>query len=490
MIFRNPAKRNKTIILILIGVYFQHTLQKVWSRANTIGIGKGSEAVEKKQHSASEVWSTKPRVHGDGYLYDVGVHIWLQYNYVRTSKNPRVSSDLVLSAISEIVRDKLLTWLCEVVTILKRDYGLDVSYHMVWLGMEKTKAVIHGAHSLSFDQLRWYSDAVMRYNSGSYVNIDYDANEIFLKGKYKGQLLATMAKDGNNEAMPKVFPSAYHGYCLQHLKNNLRDQIKVIDNGSRDHLVSSLGDYAYEPTVVGFHEKLEKLKEEGSKKFNLILYNVCDVVQGHALWGDDIPKLFNNWIKEVHNLPITQMVDTIRTQLMQQMSARRDQANKWNELICPTFETMLLDSFNDSRSWQVSKANEDVFEVHSIPSVTVDIARRMCSCFKWQINGFPCNHAVVAIQKSRYNLNDCVEHFFHVEMYRVAYSGAIFPILWVEKPLFDPTNFTICPPTVKRPPDRPQKNRIPSRGEKLKQIRCGRCDKLGNHNQKSCKEPI
>ena len=60
---------------------------------------------------------------------------------------------------------------------------------------------------------------------------------------------------------------------------------------------------------------------------------------------------FNNWIKEARNLPITQMVDTIRTQLIRKMSALRDQANKWIEHICPTFETRLMDSFHDSRSW-------------------------------------------------------------------------------------------------------------------------------------------
>ena len=124
-----------------------------------------------------------------------------------------------------------------------------------------------------------------------------------------------------------------------------------------------------------------------------------------------------------------------------------------------------MDSFNDRKSWQVNKANEDVFEIHTIQSVTVDVARRTCSCFKWQINGFPCDHAVIAIQKSRYNLNDCVEHYFHVETYRAAYSGAIFPIPSVEKPPLAPTNFTIYPSSVKRPPKRPKKNRIPSKGK-------------------------
>ncbi|XP_028088132.1 uncharacterized protein LOC114288738 [Camellia sinensis] len=305
------------------------------------------------------------KIQRDRYLYDIGVHIWLQYNYVQTSKNSRVSSNLVLSTISEIVRDKPLTRPCEVVTILKKDYGLDMSYHVVWLGVEKAKAIILGDHLLSFDQLWWYSDAVMRYNSGSYVNIDYDSSSqqfccffvsftacisrfnscrpflfldgTFLKGKYKGQLLAATAKDGNNETianwlwflhklgkvvdgkrqitfisdcnlgllevMPKVFPFVHHGYCLQHLKNNLRDRMKGIDNGFKDHLVSSLGDCAYEPTVVEFHEKFKKLKaEEWDMRYGKMTSNAAES--------------FNNWIKEARNLPITQMMDTIRTQLM------------------------------------------------------------------------------------------------------------------------------------------------------------------------------
>ncbi|XP_028121172.1 uncharacterized protein LOC114318473 [Camellia sinensis] len=247
---------------------------------------------------------------------------------VQTSKNSRVSSDLVSSIISEIMRDKLLTKPCEVVTILKRDYGLDVSYHVVWLGVEKEKVVIHGDHSLSFDQLRWYSDAVMRYNSESYINIDYVANGTFLKGKYKGRLLKVTVKDENNGLFPVAFAivnsettTNWSCYCLQHLKNNLRDRMKGIDNGFRDHLVSSLGDCAYELTMVGFHEKLEKLKEEGKQRARSFFKELAPEHWANSYfrgmrYGEmtsNAAESFNNWIKEVHNLPITQMMDTIRT---------------------------------------------------------------------------------------------------------------------------------------------------------------------------------
>ncbi|XP_028094816.1 uncharacterized protein LOC114294850 [Camellia sinensis] len=238
---------------------------------------------------------------------------------------------------------------------------------MVWLGVEKAKAIIHGDHSLSFDQLRWYSNAVMRYNPGSYVNIDYNANRTFLKEKYKGQLLSATMKDESNEtttnwswfldelgkvvdgkrqitfildrnlglleAMPKVFLLAHHDYCLQHLKNNLKDQMKGIDNGFRDHLVSSLGNCTCEPTMVGFHEKLEKLKEAGKQRAHNFFKDLAPEHWANSYfrgmrYGEmtsNAAESFNNWIKEARNLPITQMVDTIRTQLIRQMSARRDQ---------------------------------------------------------------------------------------------------------------------------------------------------------------------
>ncbi|KAL7208083.1 hypothetical protein ACSBR1_029943 [Camellia fascicularis] len=116
-------------------------------------------------------------------------------------------------------------------------------------------------------------------------------------------------------------------------------------------------------------------------------------------------KSFNNCIKEARNLPITKLVDTVRNQIMCQMSERREIANKWNGIICPTSETNLQDSFNTSTSWNVSKANDDVFEVHSFPSVIVDIGCRVYFCYQWQVNGFPCEHAIIAIQRSAYNLN-------------------------------------------------------------------------------------
>ncbi|KAL7211499.1 hypothetical protein ACSBR2_014379 [Camellia fascicularis] len=181
---------------------------------------------------------------------------------------------------------------------------------------------------------------------------------------------------------------------------------------------------------------------------------------------------FNNWIKEAHNLPITRLVDAIRTQIMNQMSERRRASSTWAGAICPVMESKLDKAYKDGRSWIVSQSNYDVYEVHSHPSVLVDIGRRTCSCscFQWQIKGFPCEHAMVAVRNSGSDLNALVEPYFHVSTYQLSYSHTIYPIPTVEKPHANSDNYVILPPVVRQPPSRPKKKRIPSKGEEVQQI--------------------
>ncbi|KAL7240670.1 hypothetical protein ACSBR2_006340 [Camellia fascicularis] len=122
-------------------------------------------------------------------------------------------------------------------------------------------------------------------------------------------------------------------------------------------------------------------------------------------------ELFNNWIKEARHLPITRMIDAIRTQIMNQMSDQGRASSSWAGVICPKMEHKLEMAYKKGRSWTVSQSDNDVYEVHSHPSILVDICRRTCSCFQWQINGILCEHAMVAIRNSRRDSNVLVEPY-------------------------------------------------------------------------------
>ncbi|XP_028079644.1 uncharacterized protein LOC114281398 [Camellia sinensis] len=149
---------------------------------------------------------------------------------VRTCRNPRTCSDLVSVVVADRVRDQPLTRPTDVVFDLKNEYGLDISYRVAWFGVEKARGEVYGDHATSFDQLRWYSNAVMQKNPNSYINFEFDQkigrfvryfisfracidgfnhcrpllflDGTFLKGRFKGNLLAVTAKEANQGLFP------------------------------------------------------------------------------------------------------------------------------------------------------------------------------------------------------------------------------------------------------------------------------------------------
>ncbi|XP_028123989.1 uncharacterized protein LOC114321055 [Camellia sinensis] len=321
------------------------------------------------------MWSIHARVLGaDEFFY---IRKWnREHSFgvaVRTVKNPRVASELVCDVIFERVHDRPLTRPTDVVYDLKKDYGLEISYRVAWLGVEKARGEMFGAHSISFDQLRWYSNVVMVNNLGSYINIDYDEQNhrferffisfkacidgfnhcrpllfldgTFLKGKFKGNLLAASAKDGNQaivvsentanwfwllqhlanvlsndrtltflsdrhtgliDSIPKIFPSSHHAFCLQHLQRNLQDKMRYVNSSYRAGLLSKFRACTYAPTVTGFNANIETFIKSGRNVATSFLKDIPPQYWANAYFMgahycemcSNAAESFNSWIRE------------------------------------------------------------------------------------------------------------------------------------------------------------------------------------------------
>ncbi|KAL7180554.1 hypothetical protein ACSBR1_043704 [Camellia fascicularis] len=275
----------------------------------------------------------------------LGVHGW----------NPRTGSDLVSDVIADRVREQPLTRPTDVVFGMKNDFGLDISYRVAWLGVEKARGEVYGDHTMSFDQLRWYSNVVIENNPRSYINLDFDQQT----GSFVRYFISFRACiDGFKHCRPLLF--------------------------------------------------LDGTFLKGGFKGNMLAATVKNDNQAR-------------------HLPITQLVDAIRGQLMKQMAKCEAKCSLWRGELCPKMVTTLELAFKTSRSWIVSQADENVFEVRSHPSVLVDIGARTCSCFQWQLNGFPCPHAIVAFRNSGKNIYDHI-----VPFYRVTDSGQLIPGLFTQ----------------------------------------------------------
>ncbi|KAL7241942.1 hypothetical protein ACSBR1_014506 [Camellia fascicularis] len=272
------------------------------------------------------------------------------------------------------------------------------------------------------------------------------------------------------DALSVVFPNAHHAYCLNHLKRNLIDKLVGLRTNYKLTLMKILVKCAYTPTVASFQHYMEKLRcIARNGRVDSMLDGLQNNKWANAFFkgkrygemSSNAAESYNNWIGRAHELPITFM------------------------------EMKFVDSLKLAKSWDVIVTSDTVLEVHSSISFYVDIGRRTCSCHEWQLNSFPCCHAVHALRSSGRDMYDCIDPFFHVDCFRESYKKFVYPMPSSERFDFDGAGSSIIkPPITKKQSGQNKKKRIPSRGKNVKQIKCGRCLKYENHNKKTCKAAI
>ncbi|XP_047315849.1 uncharacterized protein LOC124919619 [Impatiens glandulifera] len=299
------------------------------------------------------------------------------------------------------------------------------------------------------------------------------------------------------------FPTAFHGFCMRHLTESFRKEF------NNTMLVNLLWELAYSLTI---------------REYDLKMAEINDVSPDAAYWIKRIPprlwasayfegtrfghltaniiESLNTWLLEASGLPIIQMTECIRRQLMTWFNERRETSMQWTSILVPTAERRVAEALDRARTYQVLRANEAEFEVISHEGThIVDIRNRCCLCRGWELYGLPCAHAVAALLSCRQNVHRFTESCFTVATYRKTYSQTIHPIpdktLWREPTFGGEMNANnaievfVNPPKSLRPPGRPRKKRVRAedRGRVKRVVHCSRCNQTG-HFRTTCAAPI
>ncbi|KAJ8632735.1 hypothetical protein MRB53_026071 [Persea americana] len=297
------------------------------------------------------------------------------------------------------------------------------------------------------------------------------------------------------------FPTAFHGFCMRHLSESFRKEF------NNTMLVNLLWEAAHALTVIEFEAKILEI-EEISREAAYWIRRVPPRLWATAYFEGtrfghltaNIVESLNCWILEASGLPIVQMMECIRRQLMTWFNERREMSMQWSTILVPNAERRVSEALECARSFQVLRANEAEFEVISHEGTNiVDIRNRCCLCRGWQLYGLPCAHAVAALLSCRQNVHRFTESCFTVATYRKTYSQTIHPVpdksLWKE--LSEGTqnggnlDMLINPPKSLRPPGRPRKKRVRAedRGRVKRVVHCSRCNQTG-HFRTTCAAPI
>ncbi|EPS63493.1 hypothetical protein M569_11290 [Genlisea aurea] len=306
------------------------------------------------------------------------------------------------------------------------------------------------------------------------------------------------------------FPTAFHGFCLRHLSESFRKEF------NNTMLVDLLWDTAQALTIPEFEAKILEI-EEISQDAAFWIRRIAPRLWASAYFeGTRFGQLTANaaaaaaesldsWIVEASGLPIIQMMECIRRQLMTWFNERRETSMQWTSILVPSAEKRVAEALERARTYQVLRANEAEFEVISHEGTNiVDIRNRCCLCRGWQLYGLPCAHAVAALLSCRQNVHRFTESCFTVANYRKTYSQTIHPVpdktLWKEVSGDDvgdgggkggAIQLYINPPKSLRPPGRPRKKRVRAedRGRVKRVVHCSRCNQTG-HFRTTCAAPL
>ncbi|XP_070020357.1 uncharacterized protein [Nicotiana sylvestris] len=333
----------------------------------------------------------------------------------------------------------------------------------------------------------------------------------FLKGISKGQLLVTIAKDGNNQIFPitwavveteskdtwcwfirilksdfeindegeeltiisdmqkglysvvqEYLPECEHRMSARHILANWQQKWKGIE---RRNGFWSCARLTYE---VELKSKLDKLSKLGHKICeDLVNYNPekwskamvrtsskCDSVD------NNMAESFNAWVLGPRHKTIISILEEIRIKVMNRFTRVRAFADTWNEAISPMAMMVLVTNVEKSMRCTIHWNGDFGYEVKGATGIKhiVKLTEEVCSCRAWQLKRIPCAHGVAAIHHKRLNPLDFISEWYNKETSLKVYSHFIQSVpcmeMWPES-----TNAKVEPSPVRTMPGRPTKKK-------------------------------
>ncbi|NP_001314695.1 uncharacterized protein LOC103647887 [Zea mays] len=319
-------------------------------------------------------------------------------------------------------------------------------------------------------------------------------------GTPPGLTIHTDACKGLAYGVSQVFgDAAEHRECFRHLMANFRRKY----NGE---VLKYMWPCAWACTHERHQVLMDKISETCPNAVAYLRYDhphlwtrakfnkICKV----DYVNNNISECFNNWIKNVKELPAVDLMDMLRVMIMEKIATRQSIANKMQGHILPSVVNDLHEKSRNLR-YTITKSGYMKGEVSGASRdgvawrYGVNLVTQACSCGQWDVTGKPCTHAIAFITSQRnLRIEDYVGECYSVQRFKDAYQFEVYPmgdrLQW---PKLDP-GFEMRPPKLEgRPAGRPRKKRIKSAGEPGKRgpYQCKRCFQYG-HIEKGCKNPV
>jgi len=311
-------------------------------------------------------------------------------------------------------------------------------------------------------------------------------------GASRAMTFISNRQKGLDEAVPQVFEDSHHSYCLRHLIEDFKLELKKgpWSQQVKDAMVDDFIRAAQACTIEDFNVSIESIKNVSTDVAEWVLAskpeNWSDAIFRGSRYDhfSNIVDSFTNWIPVKSEASVVQMVEAIRKRLMEMIQMRREASSGWLSMLTPSMEQKLEREMSKARKLNVLCSSETVFEVRGNTIFVVNLGSWECTCRRWQISGLPCLHAIAVFNRINRSVYDFCSKYFRTDCYHSAYSESIHPIPDVENIDFN-IGANLYPPPARRPPGRPRRKRFnPNKTVTVVRL-CSRCKAQG-HNKATC----
>lgn len=141
----------------------------------------------------------------------------------------------------------------------------------------------------------------------------------------------------------------------------------------------------------------------------------------YNIMTSNLAESLNSLLKASREYPIACLLETIRSTLTRWFLERREEAGSHRHPVTKNVSIKMKELYNESSRWlEAAQVNEFQFEVKGDRlKHVVHLGRRECSCRMFDIEKFPCAHAIVAAKEGKVCENDYVDDFFSTERYNL-----------------------------------------------------------------------
>ncbi|KAL5548452.1 hypothetical protein UlMin_003683 [Ulmus minor] len=202
----------------------------------------------------------------------------------------------------------------------------------------------------------------------------------------------------------------------------------------------------------------------------------------------NISKCINAILVKERELPITALAEKMRSLIQRWHYKWQTEVDKCKMKLTPSVEALLVEKYQLSLRMRLNPTSETVYMVFDgDKNGVVDLQARTCSFRQFQLDQFPCAHAMIAIRHMRGDVYDFCSDYYLSEHWKATYAGMVYSLPhqadWVV-PIEIREN-KLLPPDVRSVTGRVRKQWIPSVGETVQRHKCSHCRQPGHH-RKTC----